>query len=727
MPLLRQEVDMKNNHNRGSIEPQALIWLAIVAGISALAVQLAIDSLTDINPLYSGLAIIALYIAAATAVIITYRSTLRQYSHMHGKILKNGEVMTSLIEQLDIPSVITHDDGTIIWANNAMKELLDGEDFDLFGKNMNRFCPFDTKAIKQATASLHDYDSLEVAHEISEGGEIKLPIETDAPRSADVRLANDHGGLEYVINGRRFLAKCYTVTLPAESGDELRHYNLTVFDESTELFDLKDRTARENLTVAYIVLDNLAELAQYVRVNYRVAANNIEMHIKEWADEIGGVVCEYDRDKYMLLFSQEKLEETIINGFPILEKIRSEKLGDNSMSITISMGISSIGATVSEREQNAKLALDTALRRGGDQVVVKKVGGFDFYGGRSKSIQKREKVSSRVIAKRLREIIADHSSVIVMGHRNPDCDSLGSCVGMARFVKAVAGDSVSVHIVTDTECDTFKNCTAALTALDEYENMFWTASAALDCVTSDTLLIVVDANNFNIIESSDIANSISDIVIIDHHRKVSELPRTVLLEYIDPSASSASELVSEMIESEFSETTLLKEEADVMLSGIMLDTMNFTRSTGMRTFSAAYFLRASGAASERARSFFEDDITQHLAEAKFFAPDNVIIYRQSIAIAVSMGTDEKYDRIAASKAAERLITVRNVTAAFALVKIGSSIHISARSSGKINVQLILENFNGGGHFDAAGAQVTGRTMNEVLVLLKDAINKYLEE
>ena len=717
---------MKNDQRRGAPTPESLIWFGVVAGFSALTVQILISAFTDIPPLYSGLALAALYAAAATVLVITYRSTLHKYSRMHGRILKNGEVMTGLVEQLDVPAVITHDDGTVIWANKAVKELFGDEDLDMFGKNMNRFCPFDVKSIKQATVSEADYDSLEIARRISAGEPVNEPPENSSAYATYPRTSNDHGGLEYVIGGRRFQAKCYSVVLPAETGDGVRRYNLTIFDENTELFDLKDETAKKNLTVAYVVLDNLAELAEYVRVNYREAANNIELHIKDWAEQLGGVLCEYDRDKYMILFSQEMLEKTIVDGFPILEKIRAERLGDNSMSVTVSMGISSFGDTVAEREKNAKLALDTALRRGGDQIVVKKADTMDFYGGRSKGIQKREKVSSRVIAKRLREIIGEHSRVFVMGHRNPDCDSIGASVGMARFVKTVRPD-VSVHVVSALDNDTFKACTASLVGRTDHGMLFQSAGAALDEVSSDSLLIIVDANNFNIIESNEIANSVSDIVIIDHHRKVSDLPRKILLEYIDPSASSASELVAEMIESEFSETTLLKEEADVMLSGIMLDTMNFTRTTGMRTFSAAYFLRAAGASSERARGFFRDDLEQHLAEAKFFDPENVVIYRDNIAIAVSMGSDERYDRVAASKAAERLISVREVVAAFALVKIGSSIHISARSTGTINVQLILEALGGGGHFDSAGAQVTGRTMNEALVILKDAINNYLEQ
>jgi c-di-AMP phosphodiesterase-like protein len=316
---------------------------------------------------------------------------------------------------------------------------------------------------------------------------------------------------------------------------------------------------------------------------------------------------------------------------------------------------------------------------------------------------------------------------MIMGHKTPDCDSIGACIGMARFARTVGGFATTVRVIIDTESDTFKACTAAISAIPEYKNIFLSGQSGIDSVDSDTLLIVVDANNFNIIESPEIAKNVKKIVVIDHHRKIADFVRPVELEYIDPSASSASELVTEMIESALPENSLLNEEADVLLSGIMLDTMNFTRTTGTRTFSAAYFLRSSGASSEKARVFFEDDITQHLAEAKFFMPENVTIYKENLAIAMSMGTDEKYDRVAASKAAERLITVRGVDAAFALVKIGDTIHISARSTGTINVQLILEKLRGGGHFDSAGAQVNGKTMNETLVLLKGAINQYLEE
>lgn len=713
---------MKNKRKGLNIDPDVLIWICMIVGLVCLAIQLLLSEFTSLPPLYSGLAIVAAYIAAAVAIIIQSRLTIHQYTEMHREITMNSAAMADLIEQSDVPSVITHDDGTIIWYNSALSQMLDAKSGPLFGKKMSRFCPFDINELLTATSATKEADL--ISDEAVENENQDL---ADSKKQ-DPRFANGKGGVEYILGNRRFLVKSYTVKVRSDNAKEgHRNYHLSIFDEMTELFDLKDKVARDNLVVAYIVLDNLEELAQYVKVDYRQAANNIEMHLKSWADSIGGVMCEYDRDKYLLFFSQEKLSEMIEADFPILKKIRSEEIGDDTMSITVSMGISGVGTTVSEREHNAQIALDTALRRGGDQVVVKKDTNMEYFGGRAKGMQKQGMVSSRVIADKLAEVIRSHRKIMIMGHKNPDCDSIGSCIGMARFAKSIGGLSTTVRVIIDTDCDTFKVCTANIAALPEYKNVFLSGPSGLDAVTSDTLLIIMDVNNFNIIESPDIAKSVSDIVVIDHHRKVTESNRSLLIEYIDPSASSASELVSEMIENSLPENTLLNEEADLLLSGIMLDTMNFTRTTGMRTFSAAYFLRSAGASSERARIFFEDDITQHLAEAKFFMPENVTIYKENLAIAISMGTDENYDRVAASKAAERLITVRKVHAAFALVKIGNTIHISARSTGTINVQLILEKLHGGGHFDSAGAQVNGRTMNEALVLLKGAINEYLED
>ena len=255
--------------------------------------------------------------------------------------------------------------------------------------------------------------------------------------------------------------------------------------------------------------------------------------------------------------------------------------------------------------------------------------------------------------------------------------------------------------------------------------MFIDGAAALDLLTPSTLLIIVDANNFRIIEAPEVASNAKSIYVIDHHRQTDEMPDSVLPSpYIDPAASSSCELVAEILEQCLSNDNLQKEEANVMLSGIMVDTKNFTRTTTPRTFGAALYLRGEGANPEIARTFFNEDFCDYLAEAKFGG--DVVTYKNRIAITKSDGTGSPADRVAAAKAADKLLSVRGIDASFALVDINGSICISARSNGKINVQLILEKLNGGGHFDSAGAQVGNSTMYEATTLLKNAIDEYLD-
>jgi c-di-AMP phosphodiesterase-like protein len=284
---------------------------------------------------------------------------------------------------------------------------------------------------------------------------------------------------------------------------------------------------------------------------------------------------------------------------------------------------------------------------------------------------------------------------------------------------------VECHIIVDTKNENFKVSTEGLASISEYEHIFIDGASAIDLLTPSTLLVIVDANNFKIIEAPEIAERAKTIYVIDHHRQNDEMPSNVISPpYIDPAASSACELVAEILEQGVPGGTLRKEEANVMLSGIMVDTKNFTRTTSTRTFGAALYLRGEGANSEIARTFFNEEFDSYLAEAKFGS--DVITYRQRIAITKSDGTDSPADRVAAAKAADKLLTVRGIDAAFALVSIGESVNISARSNGKINVQIILEGLGGGGHFDAAGAQMNSIGMREASERLKEAIDSYLD-
>ena len=345
-----------------------------------------------------------------------------------------------------------------------------------------------------------------------------------------------------------------------------------------------------------------------------------------------------------------------------------------------------------------------------------------FYGGRTKGVQKKLGSQMRVFATQLTSLIAGAGNILIMGHASPDFDAIGSCVGIARLCMFCGQNP---KIVMNTQNKNFLACTEKLLMLEDYKNVFISAEAGLDMVRSDTLLIIVDANNFNILESPDLASNIADFVVIDHHRKVAEFETEPKLNLIDPTASSASEMITAILEQCLPTDTLYKEEANVLLAGIMVDTKNFTRTTGTMTFSAAMYLRGVGANSEIAGAFFREEFADFMSEAKFNS--NVTMYMNKIAITQSNGNDPSFDRVAAAKAADKLLTVRGVEASFALVEIEGIIHISARSNGNVNVQLILEKMGGGGHFDAAAAALKGEDMRSTLYRLKDAIDEYFKE
>ena len=519
-----------------------------------------------------------------------------------------------------------------------------------------------------------------------------------------------------VIGERNYYAKIYRQMLGKNT------YYLVTFTDYTEYEQLRIKSENEAPVVAHIVLDNLNEIAEYVRVNYRSAANEIEEILKKFATDMNGMIREYNRDRYIMVYSRKKYEECASNKFDILETVRSVRLGDSSVPVTISIGISLVGENFEEREKNAASALEFALQRGGDQVAVKTEEDVLFYGGRTKGVQKKLGSQMRVFATQLTSLIAGAGNILIMGHASPDFDAIGSCVGIARLCMFCGQNP---KIVMNTQNKNFLACTEKLLMLEDYKNVFISAEAGLDMVRSDTLLIIVDANNFNILESPDLASNIADFVVIDHHRKVAEFETEPKLNLIDPTASSASEMITAILEQCLPTDTLYKEEANVLLAGIMVDTKNFTRTTGTMTFSAAMYLRGVGANSEIAGAFFREEFADFMSEAKFNS--NVTMYMNKIAITQSNGNDPSFDRVAAAKAADKLLTVRGVEASFALVEIEGIIHISARSNGNVNVQLILEKMGGGGHFDAAAAALKGEDMRSTLYRLKDAIDEYFKE
>jgi len=435
---------------------------------------------------------------------------------------------------------------------------------------------------------------------------------------------------------------------------------------------------------------------------------------------MNGIIKTYENDKYIVLFDSEYLDKCIEDRFSILDEIRETRLGDG-VSITVSIGVSRISGSLAEREAAAREAIDLALQRGGDQVVYKSENSTEYYGGKTKSVYKRSSVRSRTFTAQLTSAIARADNVIIMGHRYGDFDSFGASVGIAVLCMLCG---VKTNIAVDLRDRNLIPCVRLLEKNDSFANVFVDNAEGLDLVGPDTLVILADHNTFARAQFSDIALKVDDVAVIDHHRTTEKMPQTVKLSYIEPSASSSCELVSEMLENAISSHNLLKEVADMLLAGILLDTKQFTRNTGTRTFGAAQYLRGAGASPSDVYGMFKTDPTELSKEARFHTA--ITTYNNNIAISCCEGeTDESY-RIIASKAADKMLSLRGIDAAFTLVRIGEQIHISGRSNGRINVQLILEKLNGGGHFDVAGAQVFSHSVEDVLITLKSSIDDYLE-
>ena len=616
---------------------------------------------------------------------------------------------------VDIPYAVVNGDGMIRVINSAMQDIL-GYRSPICNVPLREVCP--GIVMEQITTSARNSDHMAVQASPSVPSPERQAADND-PRSMVVRLGD----------GRRYRIESYLLSR------ERDHYYFLIFRDVNDYLELVEETDRAHVVLAYIMLDNLQELTQFVRANYRATANLIEETLAEWVSGMNGMLREYDRDKYLAIFSSEMLERCIRDDFSILDEIMNIRVGDNSFPVSVSMGIADIDGTMQERARAANAALELALQRGGNQVVVQRrgVSGMTYFGGAHKTLESNTSISSRVSAHLLEKRLAACDSVLIMGHANPDFDAVGSTVGAYRLCRSIlekqGKGQVPVRIVTNKTCDTFLICRDSLRPLAEYDHVFIDKAAAQQAVTTRTVLIITDVNNPYIFEAPQLVGSIatedgvSNIAVIDHHRLVNELPFTPFLHYIEATKSSASEIIAEILQQSDYAETLYKEEANLLLAGIMLDTHNFTRAAGAQTFEITYYLYSRNAHTGVAREFFNEKIEELLVASDFDAHTH--IYKDVFAITWLSDdhTPSQDDRIAASKAADKLLGIRGVEASFAFAVIGGSVAVSARSKGRVNVQLIMEKLEGGGHFDMAGAQVAGG-ISEAYDLLTAAIDEY---
>ena len=544
--------------------------------------------------------------------------------------------------------------------------------------------------------------------------EIKIDIENNESSSLDriIKIEDRTYNIigNYIKNKKRDKKK-----------NTSEYITVLYFIDITEKQDLLNRYNESQSCVAIVMIDNYEEIMQRISEDKKTQVIvDVEKKLYEWAGAKGGLIIKKDRDTFVSLFEKKDLSEMEEDKFEILDEIKEIETEDK-LQITLSMAFSDEGETNYEKYESAQEAMKVALGRGGDQAVVRKEGKYAFFGGKTLELEKRTRVKARVISHALEEIIETSENVMVMGHLNADIDALGSSLGIYRLAKEFGKEA---YIVNSTNGLAVESFVETLKKEEEYKDIIIDKSEAMAKITPDTLLIVVDTHKKGYVEIPELIDETDKIVIIDHHRRGEDFIENPILTFHEVYASSASELVTEIIEYSSKNITLAQIEAESLYAGIMMDTKNFTFKTGVRTFEAAAYLRKYGIDIIRVKKWFQSDLESYNVIADIVK--NAEVVNESIGISEYTEKDKNANLICA-KAADELLTISNITASFVIGDMGDKICISGRSIGDINVQVILEKLGGGGHITLAGAQLEGMTLEEAKTELIIRINEYFTE
>ena len=493
------------------------------------------------------------------------------------------------------------------------------------------------------------------------------------------------------------------------------------FVDETEFIDLKNDYDNSQICIGITMIDNYEEIIQRTSGEEQVQLfSQIEKKIYDWIGKYKGLVIKSERDTFVWICEKQYLNEIEESKFNILDSIK-EIIIQARIQATLSIAVSMEGDSYYEKYKSAKIAIDIALGRGGDQAIVRKEGRYTFFGGRTQELEKRTRVKARSVASALEELMLDANNVVIMGHTNSDIDALGSALGIYRLAKTLEKPA---YIASSSIGLGLENFVEYAKREQEYQNIIIDRNEALEITNSGTLLVVVDTHKKSYTDIPELVDRAGKIAIIDHHRMSTEYIDNAVLTFQEVYASSAAELVTELLTYSDQNIKLTNVEAEGLYAGIMMDTKNFTFKTGVRTFEAAAYLRKCGVDIIKVKKWFQSDLETYNIISEIVAKSEIV--GDSIAISVYDKVDKDANIICA-KAADELLTISDITASFVIGNYGEKICISGRSLGDINVQVILEKLGGGGHITLAGAQVEGMSVYEVKDELIEKIKEYFSE
>lgn len=603
-----------------------------------------------------------------------------------------GVVQNTLLKELSVPYALLMEDGRILWVNDEFNAIFEGE-----GK---------------VSGSLAKY--------IPEINRSLFPKKEDQKVQREVRYEDR----EYLVELRKISVKGFSDSEQLmEMPTEQEYFIAVHMQDVTERNEYIRANEEQRLVAGMLYIDNYDEVIESVEeVRQSLLLALIDRKINQYFMKVNGIVKKVETDKYFVVVKKKDFKKLEEDRFSLLEDVKSVSVG-NKIPATLSMGLGLSSDSYSQSYNYARVAIDQALARGGDQAVIKDCNGITYYGGKREMSYKNTRVKARVKAEALREYMMTSGNILVMGHTMTDVDSLGAAIGIYRAAESIGKKA---HIVLNRPTNSIRSVYEDYINNPDYpEDMYISSSEAKDMMNNNSMVIVVDTNRPQMTECPELLQMTKTIVVLDHHRQSRDNIDNAMLSYIEPYASSACEMVAEILQYIDEDIKIPPLEASSMYAGMMIDTNNFTNRTGVRTFEAAAFLRRCGADIPYVRKIFRDDMDSYRAKASIIS--NAEVYRQQFAIARGQNLRVDSPTIIGAQAANELLDIEGIRASFVLTVYQGRIYVSARSIDEVNVQIIMERLGGGGHMNASGAQFDHTNMEEAVNCVKAQIDRMIEE
>ncbi len=641
-------------------------------------------------------------IVTSAFLVVFVVLTILLYRHSKDVILKDlvgfatqyGVMQSVLLKELTIPHTILTEDGKVLWMNDRFEQILIEE--------------------------IRDKDEIYISNFMPELNRSVFPKEEGVSVELDVAFS----GHEYKAELQKVSVAGLVETekiLGMSKGKE--EFIAVYLQDVTKLNKYIRAYEEQRLVAGLIYIDNYDEVVESVEeVRQSLLVALVDRKINQYITKMNGIVKKMEADKYFIAIQKQYLRQMEADKFTLLEDVKSVNIG-NSMPVTISVGLGLGKEAYAQSYNYARVAIDLALARGGDQAVIKEGNGITYYGGKRDHTSRNTRVKARVKAEALREFITVRDNIFVMGHRMPDADAFGAAIGIYR---AAAALGKKAHIIVNEVSASLRPMYNAFVDDPTYsEDMILTSEKALAMADEKSMVVVVDTNRPQMTECPELLEVTKTIVVLDHHRQSSDNIEHALLSYIEPYASSACEMVSEILQYITDEVKIPKLEASSMYAGIMIDTNYFVNKTGVRTFEAAAFLRRAGADLTMVRKMFRDDMDSYRAKAEIISSAEVLY--EKFAIAKGENLKAESPTIIGAQAANELLDIEGIKASFVLTEYNGKIYVSARSIDEVNVQIIMERLGGGGHMNASGAQFNHDDMKEAVKTIKELIDTMVKE